>query len=81
MIRHLPQAPSKRYFVTGNYIYDYRSEEFGMGASIQALLIGNNKTHSPYIGFFKLEQEALGKYTDQYTVKVPLLRKILQYES
>lgn len=69
MIRHLPKAPSKRYFVTGNYIYDYRSDEFGMGASIQALLIGNNKTHSPYIGFFKLEQVALGKYTDQYTVK------------
>lgn len=40
-----------------------------MGASMQALLIGNNKTHSPYIGFFKLEQEALGKYTDQYTVR------------
>lgn len=69
MIRHLPKAPSKRYFVTGNYIYDYRSEEFGMGASMQALLIGNNKTHSPYIGFFKLEQEALAKYTDQYTVR------------
>lgn len=68
MIRHLPKAPPKRYLVTGNYIYDYQTDEFGMGGSFQALFIGNSKTHSPQIGFFKLEQEALGKYTDQYAV-------------
>lgn len=68
MIRHLPKAPPKRYTVTGNYIYDYQAHEFGMGGSFQALFIGNSKTHLPQIGFFKLEQEALGKYTDQYAV-------------
>lgn len=68
MIRHLPKAPPKRYSVTGNYIYDYQANEFGMGGSVQALFIGNSKTHLPQIGFFKLEQEALGKYTDQYAV-------------
>lgn len=68
MIRHLPKKPGQRYFVTGNYLYDYRTNEYGMGASIQMLMIGNSQTNLPEIAFFKLEQEALGKYTSQYTV-------------
>lgn len=69
MIRHLPKAPAKRYWVTGNYIFDYRSNEYGMGALFQTMLIGNGKTHLPQIAFFKFQQEAMGKYTDQITVK------------
>lgn len=69
MIRHLPKAPAKRYWVTGNYIFDYRSNEYGMGALFQTMLIGNGKTHLPQIAFFKLQQEAMGKYTDQLTVQ------------
>lgn len=69
MIRHLPKAPAKRYWVTGNYIFDYRSNEYGMGALFQTMLIGNGKTHLPQIAFFKFQQEAMGKYTDQITVQ------------
>lgn len=68
MIRHLPKEPAKRYWVTGNYIFDYRSSEYGLGASLQTLLIGNGKTHVPQIAFFKLRQEAMGKYTNEITV-------------
>lgn len=70
MIRHLPKAPAQRFWVTGNYIFDYRSNEYGLGASLQTLLIGNGKTHSPQIAFFKLRQEAMGKYTNELTVKI-----------
>lgn len=69
MIRHLPKAPAQRYWVTGNYIFDYRSNEYGLGASLQTLLIGDGKTHLPQIAFFKLRQEAMGKYTNELTVK------------
>lgn len=69
MIRHLPKEPAKRYWVTGNYIFDYRSNEYGLGASLQTLLIGNGKSHLPQIAFFKLQQEAMGKYTNQLTVR------------
>lgn len=69
MIRHLPKAPAKRYWVTGNYIFDYRSNEYGMGALFQTMLIGHGKTHLPQIAFFKFQQEAMGKYTDQITVQ------------
>lgn len=69
MIRHLPKAPAQRFWVTGNYIFDYRSNEYGLGASLQTLLIGNGKTHLPQIAFFKLRQEAMGKYTNELTVK------------
>lgn len=68
MIRHLPQAPEKRYWVTGNYIFDYHSSEYGLGASFQTLLIGNEKTYLPQIAFFTLQQEAMGKYTNQLRV-------------
>lgn len=68
MIRHLPKAPAQRYWVTGNYIFDYRSNEYGLGASLQTLLIGDGKTHLPQIAFFKLRQEAMGKYTNEFTV-------------
>lgn len=68
MIRHLPKEPAKRYWVTGNYIFDYRSSEYGLGASLQTLLIGNGKTHVPQIAFFKLRQEAMSKYTNELTV-------------
>lgn len=72
MIRHLPKAPAQRFWVTGNYIFDYRSNEYGLGASLQTLLIGNGKTHLPQIAFFKLRQEAMGKYTNELTVKIHL---------
>lgn len=68
MIRHLPKAPAKRYWVTGNYIFDYRSSEYGLGASLQTMLIGSGKTQLPQIAFFKLRQEAMGKYTNELTV-------------
>lgn len=68
MIRHLPKAPAQRFWVTGNYIFDYRSNEYGLGASVQTLLIGDGKTHLPQIAFFKLRQEAMGKYTNELTV-------------
>lgn len=69
MVRHLPKEPAKRYWVTGNYIFDYRNNQFGIGASLQALLIANSKTHLPQIAFFKLEQEGLGKYISQHMVR------------
>lgn len=84
MIRHLPKAPAKRYWVTGNYIFDYRSNEYGMGASLQTLLIGNGKTHLPQIAFFTLQQEAMGKYTNRLTVNCFLFcvgRKYLNFIS
>lgn len=68
IIRHLPKRPAKRYWVTGNYIFDYRSTEYGLGASFQTMLIGNGKSHLPQIAFFKLKQEAMGKYTNQLNV-------------
>lgn len=80
MIRHLPKAPAKRYWVTGNYMFDYRSNEYGLGASFQTLLIGNGKTQLPQIAFFKLRQEAMGKYTNELTVNTysPLRQKRIQ---
>lgn len=68
MIRHLPKPPAKRFWVTGNYLYDYRSHEYGIGASLQALLIGDLQTDIPIVAIIKLDQEALGKYTGQHTV-------------
>lgn len=68
MIRHLPKAPPKRFWVTGNYLYDYRSNEYGIGALLQAFLIGDPQTDLPTIGVFRLDSEALGRYTGQLTV-------------
>lgn len=70
MIRHLPKAPSKRYWVTGNYMYDYRSNEYGIGAYLQGFLIGDPQTDLPCIAHIQLDQEALGRYTGQHTVSV-----------
>lgn len=72
MIRHLPKAPAKRFWVTGNYLYDYRSNEYGIGAYMQALLIGDPLTDLPSIGIIRLDQEALGRYTGQHTVTIDL---------
>lgn len=69
MIRRLPKAPAKRFWVTGNYLYDYRSNEYGIGAYMQALLIGDPQTDLPSIGVVRLDQEALGRYTGQHTVR------------
>lgn len=70
MIRYLPKAPSPRYWITGNYLFDYRSSVNGMGALIQALLIGNEKSHLPQTVFLRLEDEGLGKYTGQIGVSL-----------
>ena len=68
MLRHLPKAPPQRYWVTGNYLLDYRSERFGIGAALHAILIGDETTDLPIIFFLRLEQEALGRHTGQHTV-------------
>lgn len=70
MIRHLPKAPAPRYWITGNYLFDYRSKVNGMGALFQALLIGNEKSHLPQTAYLRLEDEGLGKYTGQLGVNI-----------
>lgn len=70
MIRHLPKAQSKRFWVTGNYLYDYRSNEYGIGAYIQAILIGDAQTDLPCIATIRLDHEALGRYTGQHSIYI-----------
>lgn len=68
MHRHLPQKPEPRYWVTGNYIFDYRDSKFGIGAMLQTFLVGDPKTDMPVVAFFKFDTEALGKFTGQLAV-------------
>lgn len=68
MQRHLPQKPEPRYWVTGNYIFDYRDSKFGIGAMLQAFLVGDPKTDLPVVAYFQFDTEALGKFTGQLAV-------------
>lgn len=65
MQRHLPEAPPKKYWITGNYIFDYKDRKFQLGSMIQALLIGDRKKDLPLIIFAKFDTEALGRFTGQ----------------
>jgi hypothetical protein len=65
MRRHLPEAPPKKYWITGNYIFDYKDRKFQLGSMIQALLIGDRKKDLPLIVFAKFDTEALGRFTGQ----------------
>ncbi|KAJ6640893.1 Vitellogenin-6 [Pseudolycoriella hygida] len=70
ILRHIPQAPASRYWVTGNYIYDYRHNQYGIGAILQTDLIGDEQTNLPGIFVFKFDTEALGKFTGQHTLYI-----------
>lgn len=65
MRRHLPDPPPKKYWVTGNYIFDYKDRKFQLGSMLQALLIGDRKRDLPLIIFLKFDTEALGRFTGQ----------------
>lgn len=69
MHRHLPQKPEPRYWVTGNYIFDYRDSKFGIGAMLQTFLVGDPKSDMPVVFYFKFDTEALGKFTGQLAVR------------
>ncbi|SPP84272.1 uncharacterized protein LOC117585887 [Drosophila guanche] len=70
MHRHLPQKPEPRYWVTGNYIFDYRDSKFGIGAMLQVFLVGDPKSDMPVVAFFKFDTEALGKFTGQLALYI-----------
>lgn len=65
MRRHLPEQPPKKYWITGNYIFDYKDRKFQLGSMLQALLIGDRKRDLPLIIFVKFDTEALGRFTGQ----------------
>lgn len=65
MRRHLPDQPPKKYWLTGNYIFDYKDRKFQLGSMLQALLIGDRKRDMPLIVFLKFDTEALGRFTGQ----------------
>uniref|UniRef100_A0A336MI65 CSON015062 protein n=1 Tax=Culicoides sonorensis TaxID=179676 RepID=A0A336MI65_CULSO len=65
MIRSLPKKPLKRYWVSGNYAFDYRDRKFHIGAILQAMMIGDPDTNLPMMGYFKFDTEALGRFTSQ----------------
>ncbi|ALC45883.1 CG31150, partial [Drosophila busckii] len=70
MHRHLPQKPKPRYWVTGNYIFDYRDSKFGIGAMLQTFLVGDPSSDMPVVAYFKFDTEALGKFTGQLAVYI-----------
>ncbi|XP_036228844.2 vitellogenin-2 isoform X1 [Bactrocera oleae] len=70
MHRHLPQKPEPRYWVTGNYIFDYRDSKFGIGAMLQAFLVGDSKSDLPVVAYLKFDTEALGKFTGQLALYI-----------
>jgi hypothetical protein len=65
MTRTLPLKPQKKYWTTGNYIFDYRDRKFQIGAIFQTLLIGDQQTDLPLVAYIKFDTEALGKFTGQ----------------
>lgn len=70
MRRHLPEQPPKKYWITGNYIFDYKDRKFQLGSMLQALLIGDRKRDMPLIIFVKFDTEALGRFTGQVGIYV-----------
>lgn len=65
MRRHLPPEPPKSYWITGNYIFDYKDRKFQIGSMLQVLLIGDRNKDLPLIAFFKFDTEAMGRFTGQ----------------
>lgn len=70
MRRHLPDPPPKKYWITGNYIFDYKDRKFQLGSMLQALLIGDRKKDLPLIVFLKFDTEALGRFTGQVGIYI-----------
>lgn len=68
MIRHLPDSPLNKYWVTGNYLFDYRDRKFQIGSMLQTILIGDRKSDLPLVAYFKFDTEALGRFTGQIGV-------------
>lgn len=69
MQRHLPKTKEpERFWVTGNYIFDYRDANYGTAGLLQAMLIGDEVADVPYIGYFKFASEALGRVNGQFGV-------------
>lgn len=62
---HLTHQP----FLIGNYVFDYRDRKFHIGAIMQAMMIGDEKTDLPMMGYFKFDTEALGRFTSQIGVR------------
>lgn len=54
---------------SGNYAFDYRDRKFHIGALVQAMLIGDEDTDLPMMGYFKFDTEALGRFTSQMGVR------------
>lgn len=69
MRRHLPAEPPKKYWITGNYIFDYKDRKFMIGSMLQTLLIGDRDKDLPMILFMKFDTEALGRFTGQVGVR------------
>lgn len=65
MRRHLPPAPPKKYWITGNYIFDYKDRKFQIGSMLQVLLIADRNKDLPLIAFLKFDTEAMGRFTGQ----------------
>uniref|UniRef100_A0A182PRI3 Vitellogenin domain-containing protein n=1 Tax=Anopheles epiroticus TaxID=199890 RepID=A0A182PRI3_9DIPT len=65
MTRQLPDAPAHKYWVTGNYLFDYRDRKFHIGSMLQTMLIGSHQTDLPMIASLKFDTEALGRFTGQ----------------
>ncbi|XP_055643974.1 vitellogenin-3 [Toxorhynchites rutilus septentrionalis] len=65
MTRQLPKPPLSKYWVTGNYLFDYRDRKFHIGSMLQTLLIGSHKTDLPMMLYAKFDTEALGRFTGQ----------------
>lgn len=70
MRRHLPPAPPAKYWITGNYIFDYKDRKFQIGSMLQVLLIGDRHKDLPLIAFIKFDTEAMGRFTGQIGVYI-----------
>lgn len=70
MRRHVPPAPPKKYWITGNYIFDYKDRKFQIGSMLQVLLIGDRHKDLPLIIFIKFDTEAMGRFTGQVGIYV-----------
>ena len=67
---HLPPAPPKKYWITGNYIFDYKDRKFQIGSMVQVMLIGDKRRDLPLIAFLKFDTEAMGRFTGQLGVYI-----------
>lgn len=67
---HLPPAPPKKYWITGNYIFDYKDRKFQIGSMVHVMLIGDERRDLPLIAFLKFDTEAMGRFTGQLGVYI-----------